>query len=189
MKPRAEVSATEPDWDREKCQGWWDPGAQLLKCIRGWQGWQSKRGPFAALMRRRYKYRHMFWSAVTGADIPLRTQIGGGLIMPHPNGIVIHPDAVIGPNCLFFQQATIGVSRKPGVPKLGGHVRLGAGARIIGGIEVGDGAAVGANAVVLRDVPPGTLAVGVPARIVTPEERTDYPEQDDAPPKADEDTG
>jgi serine O-acetyltransferase len=126
-------------------------------------------------MRRRFKYRHMFWTAVPGADIPLRTKIGGGLIIPYPNGMVIHADAVIGPNCLIFQQSTLGASRKPGTPKLGGHVRT--------------CADIGANAVVLRDVPPDALAVGIPARIVLSEERTDCPDQDDAPPDADEGLG
>ncbi len=54
--------------------------------------------------------RHRFWSVVTGADIPLGCRIGGGLLLPHPNGVVIHPDAAIGPNCLIFQQVTLGVT-------------------------------------------------------------------------------
>ena len=47
---------------------------------------------------------------MTGADIPLNCKLGGGLQLPHPNGIVIHPDAEIGPNCLLFQQVTIGAN-------------------------------------------------------------------------------
>lgn len=85
--------------------------------------------------------------------------------MPHPNGIVIHPDAKIGPNCLIFQQVTIG-HRDGGVPALGGHVDIGAGAKILGPIVVGDHAVVGANAVVLSDVPLGYAAVGIPAKML-----------------------
>jgi serine O-acetyltransferase len=82
--------------------------------------------------------RHRFWTAVTGADIPLNCTLGGGLLLPHPNGVVIHPDARIGPNCIVFQQVTIGSSgSKPGVPKLGGAVEIGAGAKLLGGIVVG----------------------------------------------------
>jgi serine O-acetyltransferase len=87
--------------------------------------------------------------------------------MPHPNGIVIHVDAVIGPNCLVFQQVTIGAGgRKPGVPILGGHVDVGAGAKILGGVVIGDHCRIGANAVVLTDIPDGHTAVGIPARLI-----------------------
>ena len=113
---------------------------------------------------------HRFWSAVCGADIPLNTQLGGGLILTHPNGIVIHPDAVIGVNCLIFQQVTIGMGPVPGLPVIGGHVDIGAGARILGGIHIGDHARIGANAVVLQDVPAGATAVGIPARIIEKKE-------------------
>lgn len=110
--------------------------------------------------------RHRFWSVVTGADIPLESQLGGGLLLPHPNGIVIHPGAVVGVNCLLFQQVTIGVGSRVGLPRIGGHVDIGAGAKILGGVVVGDHARIGANAVVLDDVPPGATAVGIPARLV-----------------------
>jgi serine O-acetyltransferase len=107
------------------------------------------------------------WSALCGAEIDLKVQIGGGLLIPHPNGIVIFPDVVIGPNCLIFQQVTLGIGgRLPGCPVLGGHVDVGAGAKILGGVTIGDHAKIGANAVVLDDVPSGATAVGVPARIV-----------------------
>lgn len=111
--------------------------------------------------------QHRFWSVVTGADIPLNCNIGGGAVLIHPNGIVIFPGAVIGPNCLIFQQVTIGTGgTKPGAPVLGGHVDVGAGAKILGGVNIGDDAVIGANAVVLQDVPQGSTAVGVPARIL-----------------------
>jgi serine O-acetyltransferase len=108
--------------------------------------------------------RHRFWSIVTGAEIPLATQIGGGLLILHPNGIVIHPDAVVGPNCLIFQQVTLG-GGAGGAPNIGGHVDIGAGAKVLGNVTVGDHAKIGANAVVLKDVPPYATAVGVPAHI------------------------
>jgi serine O-acetyltransferase len=109
--------------------------------------------------------RYRWWSIVTGADIPLTTSIGGGLLMPHPNGIVIHPDVVIGPNCLIFQQVTLG-SNGRGCPKIGGHVDIGAGAKILGPIQIGANVRIGANAVVLHDVPDGATVVGIPGKIV-----------------------
>ena len=82
------------------------------------------------------------------------------MLIPHPNGIVIHPDAKIGVNCLIFQQVTVGTRGTEGVPKIGGHVDIGAGAKILGPVTVGDHAKIGANAVVLADVLPHEVAVG-----------------------------
>jgi len=148
------VSSTSPDWTREQYSGW-APGKALLKSIRDYQRTRSK---WAVI-------RHRFWSAVSGADIPLTCKIGGGLRIPHPNGIVIHANAEIGPNCLLFQQVTIGDAG--GVPSLSGHVDVGAGAKLLGPIRVGEHARIGANAVVMCDVPPGATAVGIPARVVS----------------------
>jgi serine O-acetyltransferase len=98
---------------------------------------------------------------VTAADIPLNCQIEGGLLLTHPNGVVIHPGANIGPNCLILQQVTI----VEGV-KIGGHVDIGAGAKIIRAVTIGNHAKIGANAVVVCDVPEGATAVGIPAKII-----------------------
>jgi serine O-acetyltransferase len=152
------MSSVEPDWSRElKRFLVWDPGRSLLASIRSYQrgGW---------LTRKLAVVRHRFWSVVTGADIPLNSRIGGGLLIPHPNGIVIHPDAIIGPNCLVFQQVTIGTRNGLGVPHIGGHVDIGAGARILGPVSIGDHAQIGANAVVVTDVPEAAIALGVPAK-------------------------
>lgn len=159
----ASISATVPDWTRERRSGaGWSPGRAVLAAIRSYQ---SARGPLAPLVRRIAVLRHRFWSVVAGCDIPISSQIGGGLLIPHPNGIVIHPGSRIGPNCLFFQQVTIGAV-DGGVPTIGGHVDIGAGARVLGPVMIGDHAKIGANAVVLIDVPAGATAVGIPARIV-----------------------
>ena len=103
---------------------------------------------------------------MTGADIPLNCDIGGGLLIPHPNGVVIHPGARIGVNCLIFQQVTIGTRHGAGEPVIEGHVDIGAGAKILGKIRIGAHAKVGANAVVLSDIPAGAVAVGIPAQII-----------------------
>lgn len=166
MSNGSEISAIEPDWSREAVEPWnWDPGARLLRAIRNYQRASAATGAWARFARRAAVIEYRFWSAVTGADIPLNCHIEGGLMMPHPNGIVIHPDAVVGPNCLIFQQVTLGEERGL-APIIGGHVDIGAGARIIGGVRIGDHAKIGANAVVLQDVPPGATAVGIPARII-----------------------
>jgi serine O-acetyltransferase len=169
----AAVSATVPDWSRERCVwGKWDPGRRLLRAVRRYQYWNGRLGPVGWLLTRLAVVSHRFWSAVGGADIPLNSQIAGGLSIPHPNGIVINPGATVGPNCLIFQQVTLGYGGpRPGNPTIGGHVDIGAGAKILGGVTVGDHAKIGANAVVLCDVPAGATAVGIPARVIPPPER------------------
>ena len=104
---------------------------------------------------------HRFWSVITGADIPLNCRIAGGLMLVHPSGIVIHPGAEVGPNCLILQQVTL----TDGV-RLAGHVDVGAGAKIVKPVSIGAHATIGANAVVISDVPAGTTAVGIPARVI-----------------------
>jgi serine O-acetyltransferase len=154
------ISADVPDWNRERPRQFWDPGRKLLLTIRRYQMWNGKTGILAAIFRKLVVLRHRFWSVVTGADIPLTCQIGGGLLIPHPNGIVIHPSAKIGVNCLIFQQVTVGSRNSGGVPEIEGHVDIGAGAKILGPIKVGAHARIGANAVVLSDVDKDAVAVG-----------------------------
>jgi len=162
-----QVSALEPDWTREaRAPFSWTPARALLQSIRSYQDASAARGALAPARRKWAVLRHRFWSVVCGADIPLNCSLGGGLLLPHPNGIVIHPGAVVGPNCLIFQQVTLGAGTRPGLPRIGGHVDIGAGAKILGGVTVGDHARVGANAVVLNDVPAGATVVGIPARII-----------------------
>jgi serine O-acetyltransferase len=159
-----EVSALQPDWTRERPERWWDPSRRLLGALRDYSRARRRGGVTGHAMRKLAAARHRFWAVVTGADIPLNTQhLGGGLLLPHPQGVVVHPEAKVGPNCLLLQQVTIGTGPKPGLPVLGGHVDVGAGARILGGVVIGDHATIGANAVVIDDVPPGAVAVGVPA--------------------------
>lgn len=163
---KAEVSSTVADWTREhKRRGEWNPGKSLLRTIRDYQHYRSRSGWLALVQKRWTVLRHRFWSVVSGADIPLNCQIEGGLLLPHPNGVVIHPAARIGPNCLIFQQVTMGTRGDGAAPVLAGHVDVGAGAKLLGGISVGEHARIGANAVVLCDVPSRASAVGVPARV------------------------
>lgn len=148
--PPTHISSSVPDWTREDTKPRsWNPSRGLLRSIRDYQ---SAQGPLATMRRKYAVLRHRLWSIVTGADIPINAAIGGGLLIPHPNGIVIHPHAKIGCNCLIFQQVTIGATSK-GIPTIGGHVDIGAGAKIIGPVHVGDHARIGANAVVREDVP------------------------------------
>ena len=158
-------SAYHEDWSREKPRQFWDPSRKLLKSIRTYQRLQKKTSIWAFLLRKLCVLRHRFWSVVTGAEIHLDSKISGGLLIPHPNGIVIHPNVEIGVNCLIFQQVTVGAAHG-GIPKIGGHVDVGAGAKILGDIVIGNHVCVGANAVVLRSVIDGKTVVGIPAKPV-----------------------
>lgn len=167
--PRKQVSAAEADWARERPRGAWDPGRKLVKTLRDYVRLGDGGDPLTAFRRALIVTRHRFWSAVTACDIPLGFDPGGGFVLPHPTGVVVHPGAVVGPNCMLMHQTTLGASRgnRKGTPTLGGHVDVGAGAKIIGAVTIGDHAIIGANAVVLIDVPAGATAAGVPAKIVT----------------------
>lgn len=104
--------------------------------------------------------------AFCGVDILPQAEIGGGCYLPHALGIVVGGATVIGENCTMLQGVTLGEARfdETSCPRVGDGVTFGAGAKILGGITVGDRAFVGAGAVVLEDVPPEHVAVGVPAR-------------------------
>jgi serine O-acetyltransferase len=104
-----------------------------------------------------------------GLDIPPSVEIGPGLYIPHPVGTVVMAQRV-GANVSLVSAITIGMRATPDFPVIGDGVFVGAGARILGAIIVGAGANIGANAVVLKDVPPGATAVGVPARILASKE-------------------
>jgi serine O-acetyltransferase len=105
---------------------------------------------------------------LTGVELPNRAEIGGGVFMPHANGIVIHIDAKIGTNCNISQQVTIGVggTDPSGTPVIGDRVFLGPGAKVFGPITVGDDVAIGANAVVIKDIPSHAVTVGIPAKVI-----------------------
>jgi serine O-acetyltransferase len=155
------LSASEPDWEREKLTTWWQPSKQLIKSIRQYQKWQN-RGVFGRIIQKYTVLEHRFWSVVTGSDIAITCRIEGGLALPHPNGIVISPsDTIIGPNCSILHQVTI-----VGGVTLGGNVQIGAGAKIIRPVTIGDHARIGANAVVVCDIPSEATVAGIPAKII-----------------------
>ena len=95
---------------------------------------------------------------------------GRRVFIDHGMGIVVGETAEIGDECTIYQGVTLGgTSLYKGTkrhPTLGKGVVVSAGAKVLGGFTVGDGARVGANAVLLKPVPPGATAVGIPARII-----------------------
>lgn len=110
---------------------------------------------------------------LTGIEIHPGALIGRRVFIDHGMGIVIGETAEIGDDCTLYHGVTLGgTSWKAGKrhPTLGKGVVIGAGGKVLGPILVGDGAKIGANAVVVRDVPAGATAVGIPARILAGDE-------------------
>lgn len=105
---------------------------------------------------------------VFGLEVSSKVSIGGGLFLPHTVGTVIGAER-IGENCTIHQGVTLGAAEvdlgfSPNTrPIIGNEVFIGAGAKVIGHVSVGDFARIGTNAVVVKDVPPFALAIGVPA--------------------------
>lgn len=99
---------------------------------------------------------------IYGSYIPYQTRIGKDVHFGHKMGIVISPNAQIGCRVKIRQQVTIG----SGFAVIGDDVEFGAGAKVIGNVTIGKGAVIGANAVVVDDIPPYAVAVGVPAGVV-----------------------
>ncbi len=106
-------------------------------------------------------------SILTSSDISKHADISEDLKLPHPNGVVVHQNAIIGEGCMVMQQVTIGQLADGAVPRIGSGVYIGAGAKVLGGVFIGNDARIGANAVVLTDLPENSTAVGVPAIIKT----------------------
>ncbi len=106
----------------------------------------------------------------TGIEIHPGAIIGERVFFDHAMGVVVGETAEIGDGCTIYQGVTLGgTSLYKGVkrhPTLGKDVVVSAGAKVLGGFVVGDGAKIGSNAVVIKPVPPGATAVGIPARII-----------------------
>jgi serine O-acetyltransferase len=108
---------------------------------------------------------------LTGIELHPGATIGRRVFIDHGMGVVIGETAHVGDDCTIYQGVTLGgTSLNRGAkrhPTLGVGVVVGAGAKVLGAFTVGDGARVGSNSVVVKEVPPGATAVGIPARIIS----------------------
>ncbi len=137
----------------------------------------TRPGPLAIAL---YRLGHRMWALglhtpaelvwrlnlfLTGADIHPGAEIGGGLRIVHTSGIVVGKGARIGSNCTLLHGVTLGGSargftgddRPDGFPTVGDGCKIAAGAKLLGPITIGEGSFIGANAVVAKDLPPGTV--------------------------------
>lgn len=102
---------------------------------------------------------HKKYSIIIGSC----AQVGTGIVLPHPQCIVIGSNVVIGNNCIIYHDVTIG-QNKGEYPRIGDNVIIYPGAKIIGDVFVGDYAIIGANAVVTKNVSDREIVAGVPAK-------------------------
>jgi serine O-acetyltransferase len=149
---------------------WTAPGFRAL-LVHRFGNWRMSvrsralRAPLSVLYQSLYRHVRNHY----GIELPFSVRVGRRVAIDHQSGIVVHGGCVIGDDCRLRQNTTLGVRTLDdlyGAPVLERGVDVGAGAVIVGRLTVGEGASVGANAVVLQDVPPGALAVGVPAKII-----------------------
>src|SRR5271170_6769082 len=156
------------DWrthDRKLlCQGFWVMVVYRFGCWRYGIPTRWLRAPFSAL----YRLLKVLVEILTGIDLPCEARVGRRFRIDHFGGIIISGDAVLGEDCIVRNGVTIGLRHtgQRGSPVIGNRVDIGAGAKILGPIRIGDNVAIGANAVVLKDVPANSIAVGVPARVL-----------------------
>lgn len=162
-----------------------DPAArnrwEVLTCYPGLHALMMHRLAHG-LWLRNWKWLARFLSHIarffTGIEIHPGATIGRRVFIDHGMGIVIGETAEIGDDCTLYHGVTLGgVSWNAGKrhPTLGRGVVIGAGAKILGPILLHDGAKIGCNAVVVKDVPAGATAVGIPAHIIDPEAPRDTP--------------
>lgn len=106
--------------------------------------------------------------AITGIEIHPGATIGRRLFIDHGMGVVIGETTVIGNDVTLFHNTTLGgrsMTHGKRHPTLGDRVVVGAGAKVLGAVWIGDDVQIGANAVVVKDIPAGSIAVGVPAKV------------------------
>jgi serine O-acetyltransferase len=106
-------------------------------------------------------------SVVFGIELGNGITLGRGVYFVHPIGIVVGGSARVGDRVRLMGSNTVGTAKDNGYPVIGDEVVLGAGARVLGPVRVGNRAVIGANAVVLTDIPQDSVAVGVPARMMS----------------------
>jgi serine O-acetyltransferase len=104
--------------------------------------------------------------AFGGIELGNDVSLGSGVYFIHSVGSVVGGTAQIGDRVRFMGNNTVGTARDDGYPVIEQDVEVGCGSRILGPIRVGARSVIGANAVVLSDIPPDSVAVGAPARVV-----------------------
>lgn len=159
------------DW-RTNFRDWTLPGFRAVAVYRIGSWVRVRREGFLQSMAfRLYLVMYRYVRNHYGIELPATVSVGRRLVIGHQSGIVIHPHAEIGDDCMIRQNVTLGSATPDRVfqeaPKLGNRVQIGAGAVIVGKVRIGDGARIGPNAVVLTNVPAGASVFVSPPRIIS----------------------
>jgi serine O-acetyltransferase len=144
-------------------QGFW---AVAVHRFGNWRMGRPKplRAPLTILYRALYKW--VEWTC--GISLPYTVRLGRRVRIWHHGGMILHARS-IGDDVAIRQNTTFGLARPDRpleIPTIGDRVDIGCGACVLGNVTLGHDSRIGANAVVLSDVPPGSTAVGVPARVI-----------------------
>ena len=157
---RADLRAHGGRWG---AQGFW---ALLVYRFGRWR-YGVRPAPLRKCFSLLYHLLYKLVQILTGIELPCEVQIGRNFVIDHFGGIVVSGYARFGDDCRIRNGVVVGLSRvdDPVAPVIGNNVDIGAGAKLLGRITVGDNVVIGANAVVVRDVPSDSIAVGVPAEV------------------------
>lgn len=175
----SDYSIIQKDFYRES--GKW------LSRIEIWKKCINPNLHFVYILRMAQKYQkirllNIFWRIVLrhyqikyGFQIYPETQIGEGFYLGHWGSLVINPDTIIGKNCNIAQGVTIGQQNRgknEGSPVIGDEVWIGANAVIVGAVTIGSNVLIVPNSYVNFDVPPNSVVLGNPAKIIPAENAT-----------------
>jgi serine O-acetyltransferase len=146
------------------------PGFQALAVYRFGHVAMTKPGVAGKVMRFVHRVVFVFVRNVYGIELPASAVVGRRLEIGHQHGIVIHPDAVLGDDCVLRHNVTIGLGGAEAddepAPRFGDRVKLSPGAVVLGGVTVGDDVRIGPNTFVTSDVPSGAHVLEPPTRVL-----------------------
>ena len=145
-------------------QGFWAVAVHRFGNWRMGIRWKPFRAPFSLL----FNFLFKFVELTCGITLPYTTKLGRRVRIWHHSGMILHARS-IGDDVHLRHNTTFGVVRRNanrGIPTIEDRVDIGCGVCVFGNVRVGHDSIIGANAVVLEDVPPGCVAVGVPAKVV-----------------------
>ncbi len=154
--------------DRKTHGNIWEQGFWALAVHRfgNWRMGLPKPLRFPCTILYRWLYKWVEWTC--GITLPYTVIVGRRVRIWHHGGMILHA-ARIGDDVHIRQNTTFGIARKDAphqLPIIEDRVDIGCGVAILGNVTIGHDSMIGANAVVLKDVPPHSVAVGVPAKVV-----------------------
>lgn len=159
---RQDLATYGGDWS---CQGFW---VMIIYRFGRWR--YGLRPAFVRkLFSLLYKISFKIVQILTGVELPCEVDVGRNFRIDHFGDIIISGYARFGDDCIVRNGVTVGLKNLEvkAAPQIGNNVSIGAGAKILGPITIGNNVDIGANSVVICDIPDSSLAVGIPARIIS----------------------